>query len=267
MTIPNSLQQRLDQLTPAHRQVIKENKWTSTIDAVAAEFNLSADQVSQLELEAALVAVGLVRRDEFKLALVAILQVSDAVAASIYERIDREIFSPLKTHLDAIDSHEAEKEAEFEQKYSHLPNDIQQALSSLETERALETIAKKYNLHIDQIGAFYDVVEKVLTGEIKPINFTSEIIRISGIDETTARGITQDANEGIFKPLQESIRQLEKGQGAPAKNIFEQKMSATFALPKDEGLIIKPYPPRHDSIPGIDGPKPEINDPYLEPIE
>lgn len=265
-----TLENRLTELPTELQNAVKSNSWRSKIDQIAEEHHLTDEQTNNLELETVLVTVGLVHRPEFELDLVANLGVSDAVAKAINERINREIFAPISSFLDQFEEAEKQAESETKAKRAGLPLDIQHALESAETEQVFQQLAEKYKLHVDQVGVLYDLGEKILVGEVKPNDFTNEFIRLSGVDSQTANNITRDINESIFKPLQQSLRALSEKKGSGT--IFDEKLSGVYSQPHSDGLIINPYPPPEQrggnqslaGIPGIDRPKPVIDDPYLE---
>ena len=86
-------------------------------------------------------------------------------------------------------------------KYASLPSDVKNAISSVDTFRALEGVAKKYSLHIDKLDELTQEVGFVMLGLTNPEDFLKNLAARLEISETTAGEIEREINEQIFSPI------------------------------------------------------------------
>ena len=156
-------------------------------------------------------------------------------------------------------------------KYDALPEDVQTAIASVETESKVFDVGKAHNLFIDQIGELVNTVGLVLLGAVPTSRFTDEIKNRLKIDQQTAEAISLEVNSQIFVPIRESLKKLSGDQTpemtkeavlkeiespAPTTTMFEKKLSGQFSLPTE------PAPPAG----GAPADTPKSIDPYREPI-
>jgi len=115
---------------------------------------------------------------------------------------------------------------ELEKKYSELPDDIREAMSSVDVAKTVENIGKSHSLHIDQIGDLMDEVSFVMLGITHPSDFIPKIQKILSIDNRKAQEITKDINESIFRPIKASLLSIH-GAGVDKKSALRQQEKNT----------------------------------------
>ena len=89
--------------------------------------------------------------------------------------------------------------------YLKLPDDVQDAISSVAIAEALQSIGEKHSLHIDQIGSLNNVVGEVMLGITKPDEFAKRLAQELPVPQGTVSLLVQDIDEQIFKPIRASL--------------------------------------------------------------
>lgn len=129
---------------------------------------------------------------------------------------------------------------QLRERYRKIPDELQEAFDSIETVQAIQTIGKKYNLHIDQLGKISDEIGLVILGLSKPKDFTLNIKNKAGIPEDMANLVTYDVNQTIIVKIRNALQQLNEPKNEnskteiPGENIFSQKMTAVHNQAKEE---------------------------------
>ncbi len=135
--------------------------------------------------------------------------------------------------------------------FQNLPDDVKEAVSSVETTDIIIELEKKYKLHIDQTGELSNEVLLLTLGVTSPQKFIDNLESRLRISRDVAAQITADVNEKIFRPVRESLMKIhrakaEEGEEAtegdskkeaeklPVKtvDIVEEKLSGTVVSPK-----------------------------------
>lgn len=82
-----------------------------------------------------------------------------------------------------------------------VPAPVRDFILSPERDRIALTLSQKYQLHVDQAGAFEQAYLQMLLGAISPDEFSAALTR-SGVPQDVTNGLVNDLNEQVFKPLQ-----------------------------------------------------------------
>ncbi len=128
---------------------------------------------------------------------------------------------------------------EIGKKFDSLPPDIQALINSAEMLSAVQSVATKYKLHIDQTGILEAEVADVMAG-FSPIDkFVSNLVSALSIDQTTAEGVAKDINEGLFLKIRESMKKTYEAQkeGAPVATSKPAAASAP-TVPAVPALVV-----------------------------
>lgn len=164
-------------------------------------------------------------------------------------------------------------------KFDELPEDVQEAMSSVDTTRIMKEISEKHHLHIDQAGALTDDVGDLMLGDSAPSQFIGKIKKDVRVDEKTAREIAEEVNRQIFKPIRESLKGMY--HVGPAKEVGGQSNPVGAALanePKEKVRVVSKAVTDKDSeensakkppVPPIQQTKQKsvTSDPYRESVE
>lgn len=139
--------------------------------------------------------------------------------------------------------------------FQTLPQDVRDAYYSVEYEKTLEDIAKKYKLHLDQADALSNETYRLMLSLTHPPEFIGNISRRLNVPSETAKMIAGEINERILRPIRASLmkihKMIEKDQQeedndndavdapqepAPERislaNVAEEKLKASFTIPQ-----------------------------------
>ena len=89
--------------------------------------------------------------------------------------------------------------------FAKIPENIQDAIASIDTLKAIKEISQKYGLMLDVAEKLEEEVGYALLGLTKPTEFTATIKKELGIDEKKASDITVDINNKVFLPLKQNL--------------------------------------------------------------
>ncbi|HDO23727.1 MAG TPA: hypothetical protein ENG99_00745 [bacterium] len=104
--------------------------------------------------------------------------------------------------------------------YQKLPEDLKDAILSVDSANVIQQVGKKYNLMIDKIGELADETGMVMFGVTPPKDFISNLSRRLGGDRETARKIAEDINKQIFAKVRESLKKIHNITGTSEQNDF-----------------------------------------------
>lgn len=141
---------------------------------------------------------------------------------------------------------------ELRARYKNLPEDVQDAINSINVEEVLEEIRKKFSLHLDQAGELADETYSLMHGITAPEQFVGNIAKRCRISKDTAKELAEEVNKRIFYPIRGSLMKIhrmieneenddenggeeesvEKTAPPASVNIAEEKLKGSFNIPK-----------------------------------
>lgn len=135
--------------------------------------------------------------------------------------------------------------------YEKLPEELKDALTSVNISDQLFEIGKKINLTVEKMGLMAEEIGYVILGFTKPQEFTSLLQKNLEVDIELASQIASEINRKIFLPLREALKQahqveiqMEAGQyGADRKQEVREETTTTMPQPKPPQPPISPEPP------------------------
>jgi hypothetical protein len=145
---------------------------------------------------------------------------------------------------------------ELDKMFNELPDDVRDAMSSVDTVNILKGLQEKYKLHIDQIGELSAEIAMLMIGAMPPQRFITNIQKSIGADKETAKTIAAEINEKIFKNVRRSLMEIH--QMDEEKNYQDEKA-------KEEETKTIP-PPANPEETKIEPKKPAVADPYKEAV-
>ncbi|MEI6528378.1 MAG: hypothetical protein WCO10_01760 [bacterium] len=111
-----------------------------------------------------------------------------------------------------------------------IPADIKAAIVSIDYKTKLQEITRRQKLLIDQAGRLETETTLVLLGLEKLGDYVSNLQNELGLPIMRAKEVSLDVSENIFKPIRESLRQMNEGLneegGAPATGVPEEVASS-----------------------------------------
>lgn len=181
-------------------------------------------------------------------------------------------------------------EEQILERYEALPDDLKEAIFSVEMTETIKGIGAKYDLHIDKIGTLANEAGMVMFGATRPKDFVPNLMSRLGVDKDTADKIASDVNSQVFLKVRESLKKLHGGEEIEVgevkkEDILEvierpelpavlagtrkpEEVQNLFEVKAKEGVQRAPMEEsRHDLPDGKAGaPKYKESDPYREPI-
>lgn len=107
--------------------------------------------------------------------------------------------------------------------FDELPENIQDAIMSVNSSDAITEISEKYKLHIDQQASLGSETGLVLLGLTDPMEFVNNLSSKLGIDKNIASQIVGEINEKIFVKVKDSLRAIHSGQKNSGPATVQQK--------------------------------------------
>lgn len=92
--------------------------------------------------------------------------------------------------------------------YRALPQDLKEALYSIDTTQAIQAVSRAYGLHVDQMGELSNAIGQVMLGALHPRDFTKQLKSELGIDEQKASALTREVNLTVFTKIRESLKRI-----------------------------------------------------------
>ena len=99
-------------------------------------------------------------------------------------------------------------EEQIAQMYDNLPEDLKEAVFSVDMSEVVEKIGRGHQLAIDKIGDLANETGMVMLGVTHPDEFIGNLAERLEVDKEKARGIAQEINEQIFKKVRDSLRKI-----------------------------------------------------------
>ena len=93
--------------------------------------------------------------------------------------------------------------------FEKLPTEVLEAITSSDVNEKVESIGKKYNLHIDQLGELVDEVGLVMLGLQKSSLFVSDLCDRLSIDRKIADNITADITKDVISLIRKHLMSVE----------------------------------------------------------
>jgi len=112
-----------------------------------------------------------------------------------------------------------------------LPEDVRDALGSIDNLDVVIELQKKYNLHYDQMGALNDEILMLYAGKTPPQEFIRNIQKSMNITPELAQTIGAEVNEKIFKPIRETLKKIHMVDTKKEKPLVEVTTSEKEGTP------------------------------------
>ena len=135
--------------------------------------------------------------------------------------------------------------SQLDKMFAELPDDVKDAMTSVDTVDVLKGIQEKYHFHIDQVGDLSAEVGMLMLGATPPQKFISIVEKTLNIPAPTAKEIAGIINEKIFKNVRHSLMEIHK-MTAEANSAEEKKLEIKPTEAPAE--IKKPVDPYKEAI-------------------
>jgi len=97
---------------------------------------------------------------------------------------------------------------QIQQRFESLPEDVKEAISSIDTTNTILEIGKSNSIQIDEMGEFVDETSMVMLGFTKPSDFVSNIESRFGVSKEIAEKLVKEINEKILLKIRESLKKI-----------------------------------------------------------
>ncbi len=149
-----------------------------------------------------------------------------------------------------------------------LPEDVKDAIFSVNTAKIINEIGKKYGLHIDQMGDLGTATGDILLGITRPTDFVDNLQTKLKIERVRASEVAAEINEKIFSKVRDSLRALrgDESAGKEVPNNAEKNENAQYTPRKEDILeaIQRPEMYSRPQTPEIRSPIDKAPTPTLE---
>lgn len=92
--------------------------------------------------------------------------------------------------------------------YEKLPQEVKDAIFSIDSATMIQKIAKNYKLTVDKMGELADETGLVMLGLTHPRDYISNLSRRLEINKETAKKIAEEINTQIFSKIRESLKRI-----------------------------------------------------------
>lgn len=92
--------------------------------------------------------------------------------------------------------------------YLKLPEDVKEAMFSVDTAEIIRNIGEKHKLMIDKIGELADETGLVMLGLAHPSEFISHLADRLGVEKEKAKEIAEETNSKVFFPIRENLKKI-----------------------------------------------------------
>lgn len=146
---------------------------------------------------------------------------------------------------------------QLNQIYDKLPEELQEAIFSMETANAVYNACLSYGAGDERGNKVSELVGQVLMGLLLPGEFQKSLEKEGGIKKDAAMNIARDITRFVFFPVKESLRQLHDVTGVANSTTPQTKKAA--------GEIEAPT--KEAPAPAAPKSKPKREDTYRESFE
>jgi hypothetical protein len=112
------------------------------------------------------------------------------------------------------------------EKYKDLPEDVKNAMFSVDTSEIIQRIGRENQLTTEKIGILADEIGLFMLGITHPNEFIGNIKDRLGIEKEAARNIARQINEKVFQKIRESLRKVHGQEGTETPEPAEQPPQA-----------------------------------------
>jgi len=119
---------------------------------------------------------------------------------------------------------------QFWKLYEKLPQELKDALFSLETGENVSNICDKYGVE-EGLREVVELVGQVLIGVLTPEDFSEALEKELKLERETARKVSQEINRFIFYPVKPALEELYKIEISPSEK-SKKEMELKEEAPK-----------------------------------
>ena len=196
---------------PKEAQIVFSSMvWMETLKNIGIKYNLNETQLEILGTETTLVLLGIIHIEEYQKILETELGLEKEIIENIIIEIDENILKTIKGQL--TETFELNAMSLVDQRFINMPKEDQEAIAASNWEDRLYGIGLKYKLTVEQLGLLEEITIKVMTNEIHPDQYQSEIASKITISKEDLSNLISDINEKILKTIRELLKKQNSGE-------------------------------------------------------
>ncbi|MEK7095576.1 MAG: hypothetical protein AAB917_02865, partial [Patescibacteria group bacterium] len=131
----------------------------------------------------------------------------------------------------------------LDQKYDSLPQDLKEAIASVEIGKLIADIGEEQGLMLDQSADLIEEAGLVMLGITPTQFFTKKIQKRLGIDEKKANLISTQINEKVFNKIRASLQKIQAQ--SYTDNTLDESITS---LKQPEVPLPTPPPPQNPNL-------------------
>jgi hypothetical protein len=158
-------------------------------------------------------------------------------------------------------------------KYENLPEDLKEALFSVNTAKSIQEVGKNNNLTVEKVGILAEETGLIMMGLIPTNQYIPRLTKRLNVKKEQAQKIAQEINTKIFTKIRENLKVIhglkkappEKPKAPPEKPKPPEK-PAISTLIKPQAIIAEPSKTdKKEATPNVPQEKPEAFQPKITP--
>lgn len=137
--------------------------------------------------------------------------------------------------------------------YEKLPQEVRDAIFSVDSATTIQNVARNYKLTVDKMGELADETGLVMLGITHPRDYISNLSSRLEVDKETAKKIAEEINTQIFSKIRESLKGIHNIQEPelPQTPFTAPVISKPPEIPKTEQAEV-PLSPKVEIIKEIE---------------
>lgn len=108
--------------------------------------------------------------------------------------------------------HQQPTPEQIQERFSSLPKDLQNAITSNTVTENMQAIGEKYKLRLDKTGLMIQEVGMIMLGFEKTAEFVHNLQTKLEVDRETAESIAVDVDTQVFEGIRSSLREVQLGE-------------------------------------------------------
>lgn len=115
---------------------------------------------------------------------------------------------------------------DLQKKFDSLPEDLKEAITSVDFSETLQTIGKNSDLHLDQLDQLFEEVGLVMLGITHPNQFGPKVAKLFNLSESGKNLLVKAVDEKIFQPIHTSLMKLHE-KTTPSEQTVSPNLTET----------------------------------------
>lgn len=187
--------------------------WIETLQEINSKYSLNEEQIKTLGTETTILLLGIISLEDYVQTIKTEIKIEPSKIDELLDEVGNKILKDIAPLMyDSYNKNVVELMNEkfgqkFDERFSTLPNKIQEAIEDSKYQTSIYNIGNKYLLNISQIGELEEITTKVMIGLVSPGDYESEIKSKIKTTDTQTKNIVSEINELVFKNIKEVLKE------------------------------------------------------------